>query len=68
LKTLGLAIGNLPFTPLGSPQSPDTGARERIVERHTIVYDVEDVAGLGPRAGHVNVLCILGPGIDGSAT
>ena len=65
LKTISLAIKNLPFTPLASPMRPDTGARERTVERHTIVYDVEaGEEGPGPSAGHVNVLGIIGPVLD----
>jgi plasmid stabilization system protein ParE len=62
LRALGVAIRNLPFTPLGSPQKEDTGARERIVGRHILIYDVEPTDGVGPCAGHVNVLCIVGPG------
>jgi plasmid stabilization system protein ParE len=61
LKTISLAIKNLPFTPLGSPVRPDTGARERAVDGHMIVYDVEKGQCPGPSAGHVNVLCIVGP-------
>jgi plasmid stabilization system protein ParE len=61
LKAIGLAIRNLPFTPLASPLLPDTGARERRVGHHTIVYDVEVGGNLGPSAGHVNVLVIVGP-------
>ena len=61
LKTISLAIKNLPFTPLASPLCPETGARERTVDHHTIVYDVEAGVGFGPSAGHVNVLGIVGP-------
>ncbi len=61
LKTISLAIKNLPFTPLASPARPETGARERTVEHHIIVYDVEAGGNLGPSAGHVNVLGIVGP-------
>ena len=61
LKTISRAIKNLPFTPLGSPIRPDTGARERAVDHHLIVYDVEAGEGPGPSAGHVNVLGIVGP-------
>ncbi len=64
LKTIILAIKNLPFTPLGSPLQSDTGARERAVDSHTIVYDVEAGNAPGPSAGHVNVLCIVGPFLD----
>jgi plasmid stabilization system protein ParE len=62
IKSLALAIRNLPFTPLGSPVNPDTGARERAVGSHVIAYDVEPVDGVGPRAGNVNVLAIFGLG------
>jgi plasmid stabilization system protein ParE len=61
LKTISLAIKNLSFTPLASPLRPETGARERMVGHHTIVYDVEAGGNLGPSAGHVNVLGIVGP-------
>jgi plasmid stabilization system protein ParE len=61
LKSITLAIKNLPFTPLASPLRPETGARERTVDHHTIVYDVEAGQNLGPSAGHVNVLAIDGP-------
>jgi plasmid stabilization system protein ParE len=61
LSAISMAIKNLPFTPLGSPVQPDTGARERAVDHHTIVYDVEASEAPRPSAGHVNVLCILGP-------
>jgi plasmid stabilization system protein ParE len=61
LKAISLAIKNLPFTPLASPVRPDTGARERAVDHHVIVYDVEPGEGPGPSAGHVNVLGIVGP-------
>jgi plasmid stabilization system protein ParE len=61
LKSISLAIKNLPFTPLASPPRPETGARERTVDHHTIVYDVEAGENLGPSAGHVNVLGIVGP-------
>jgi plasmid stabilization system protein ParE len=64
LKAISRAIKNLPFTPLASPMRPDTGARERAVDRHIIVYDVEAGEGLGPSAGHVNVLGIVGPFLD----
>jgi plasmid stabilization system protein ParE len=64
LKTISRAIKNLPFTPLASPMRPDTGARERAVDHHVIVYDVEAGGGLGPSAGHVNVLGIVGPFLD----
>jgi plasmid stabilization system protein ParE len=64
LRTISLAIKNLPFTPLGSPLQPDTGARERVADHHTIVYDVEAGGAPGPSAGHVNVLCIDGPFLD----
>jgi len=67
LKAISLAIKNLPFTPLGSPMRPDTGARERAVDHHTIVYDVEAGKGPGPSAGHVNVLGIVGPFLDEDA-
>ncbi len=56
-----MAIRNVPFTPLGSPINPDTGARERTIDRHTIIYDVEAGEGIGPCAGDVNVLTISGP-------
>ena len=61
LKAMSLAIKNLPFTPLASPLRVDTGARERTVDHHTILYDVEAGENLGPSAGHVNVLGIVGP-------
>ena len=61
LKAMSLAIKNLPFTPLASPLRPETGARERSVDHHTIVYDVEAGTNVGPSAGHVNVLGIVGP-------
>lgn len=61
LKSLSLAIRNLPFTPLASPPCPMTGARQRTVDHHTILYDVEAGENPGPSAGHVNVLCIVGP-------
>jgi len=64
LKAISLAIKNIPFTPLASPLRPDTGARERTVDHHTIVYDVEVGGNLGPSAGHVNVLGIVGPFLD----
>jgi len=64
VKAISLALKNLPFTPLASPMRPDTGARQRVVDRHMIVYDVEAGAGLGPSAGHVNVLGIVGPFLD----
>jgi plasmid stabilization system protein ParE len=61
LKAISRALKNLPFTPLASPTCPDTGARQRVVDRHMIVYDVEPGEGPGPSAGHVNVLGIVGP-------
>ena len=64
LKAISQAIKNLPFTPLGSPLESDTGARERAVDHHTILYDVEPGAAPGPSAGHVNVLCVVGPFLD----
>lgn len=67
LKAISLAIKNLPFTPLASPMRPDSGARERAVDHHTIVYDVEAGEGPGPSAGHVNVLGIVGPFLDEDA-
>ncbi len=67
LKSLDFAIRNLPFTPLGSPLNPETGARERIVGDYVIAYEVEEIQGVGPRAGDVNVLAILGRSGD-SAT
>ncbi len=67
LKSLDFAIRNLPFTPLGSPLNPETGLRERIVGGYVIAYDVEEIQGIGPRAGNVNVLAIIG-GAGDSAT
>ena len=64
LRAISQAIKNLPFTPLASPMRPDTGARDRAVDRHVIVYDVEAGEGPGPSAGHVNVLGIVGPFLD----
>jgi plasmid stabilization system protein ParE len=61
IKAISQAIKNLPFTPLASPLRPETGARERMIDQHTIVYDVEVGPNLGPSAGHVNVLSIVGP-------
>jgi plasmid stabilization system protein ParE len=60
LKTLSLAIKNVAFTPLASPVRAETGARERTVAGHTIVYDVETGRNLGPSAGHVTILHISG--------
>jgi plasmid stabilization system protein ParE len=67
LQAISLAIKNLPFTPLASPVRPDSGARERAVDHHTIVYDVEAGTAPGPSAGHVNVLGIVGPFRDEDA-
>jgi plasmid stabilization system protein ParE len=63
IKAISQAIKNLPFTPLASPLRPETGARERMIDHHTIVYDVEAGGNLGPSAGHVNVLGIVGPSL-----
>ena len=62
VRSLVGAIKNLPFTPLASLPDPATGGRARAVGCHIIVYDVESIAGVGPRAGHVNLLAILPPG------
>ena len=56
MSTLSLAIRNLAFTPLASPLGAKSGARERTVAGHTIVYDVEPGRNLGPSAGHITVL------------